>query len=588
MSKWSSYIQHKMCRVLTLLAIVAVTVGSYQQPNSNDSKIKFDYGLTNEPNNCPTWMYFANVSGDCVCGVTDFHAIKCDQSIGKVYILDGHQMTYDEEYQQVVVGASLYSVSHPSKQFDIYHEVPMNVSELNEAMCGPYNRKGRLCGECKESYSPLVYSYKMSCEKCSEEESKHSILKFTAVVVIPLTAFYMLVVLFKFNANSPKVHGYILYAQLMSAPFVFRILLTNAHNLTTGVKIIATLYGVWNLDFFRTLYPDMCICLTTLQVISLDYIIAIYPLLLMVLTLLLFKLHFHDCRIIRCVWYPFYRCLSCINRDWGKQLSMIDVFATFLLLSYGRVMSVSFNLLIYTSIVNPRGEFRGRYLYYDPSYEFFGEDHLPYGILALVMLICFNVLPLLLLSFYPMKCFQTCLNRLKLSCLALHTFADSFAGCYKDGTEPGTRDCRYFAGLYLLIRIFCYIIYEVIQTDVFYGIFGIVSSIILFLYFILQPYKPKYAVYNKVTLTMITAIVITIFSESNVVVAYNKMYQAANLSIALLSISFLVPQLYAIGVVIRWIGIDKLIYPLKHLLSNTDKSQISCEVSPLIDGDGRV
>jgi hypothetical protein len=583
-----------MCRVLTLLAIVAVTVGSYQQPNSdtmslsNDAKIKFDYGLTNEPKDCPTWTYFANVSGDCVCGVTDFHAVKCDQSIGKVYILDSYQMTYDEEYQQVVVGASLYGISHPGDQFDIYHEVPMNVSELNEAMCGPYNRKGRLCGECKESYSPLVYSYKISCEKCSEEESKHNILKFTMVVVIPLTAFYMVVVLFKFNANSPKVHGFILYAQLMSAPFVIRVLLANAYNMTTGVKVIATLYGIWNLDFFRTLYPDMCISLTTLQVISLDYIIAIYPLLLMILTLLLFKLHFHDCKIIRCVWHPFYKCLLFINRDWGKQVSMIDVFATFLLLSFGRVMSVSFNLLIYTSVVNPRGEFRGRYLYYDPSYEFFGEDHLPYGILALFMLICFNVLPLLLLSFYPMKCFQTCLNRFKLSCLALHTFADSFAGCYKDGTEPGTRDCRYFAGLYLLIRIFCYIVYEVIQTDVFYGIFGIVSCIVLFLYFIIQPYKPKYAVYNKVTLTMITAIVITILSESNVVVAYNKMYQAANLSIALLSISFLVPQLYVICIALRWIGIDKFLYPLKRLLLNTDKSQSLCEVSPLINGDGRV
>ena len=580
-----------MCHTFTLLAIVAMAVGTSQQqysdttPLSNDVRIQ---GLTNGLKDCPTWMYFANVSGDCICGITDFHAVKCDQSTGKAYILDSYQMTYDEEYQQVVVGASLYGISHPSDQFDIYHEVPMNLSQLNEAVCGSYNRKGRLCGECKESYSPLVYSYKISCKKCSGKESKQNILKFMVIVLIPLTAFYLVVVLFKFNANSPKVHGFILYAQLMSAPFVIRVLLANAYNMTTGVKVIATLYGIWNLDFFRTLYPDMCVCLTTLQVISLDYIIAIYPLLLMVLTLLLFKLHFHDCKIIRCVWYPFHKCLSIVKKDWGKQVSMIDVFATFLLLSYGRVMSASFNLLIYTSVINSRGDFRGKYLYYDPSYEFFGKDHIPYGILASFMLICFNIFPLLLLFFYPMKCFQACLNRLKLSCLALHTFVDSFTGCYKDGTEPGTQDCRYFAALYLLIRMFCYIIYEVAHTDVFYGIFGIVSSIVLFLYFIIQPYKPKYAEYNKVTLTMITAIVLTIFSAVNVVIANNKMYQAVSLSIALLSISFLVPLLYITCIAMSWIGIGKLLNPLKFLIMNTKKSQISSEESALINGEDRV
>ena len=297
-------IQRKMCHTFTLLAIVAMAVSTGQQqysdtmPLSNDVRIQ---GLINEPKDCPTSMYFANVSGDCICGITDFHAVKCDQSTGKVYVLGTYQMTYDEEYQKVVLGASLYGYCYPSDQFhfDIYHEVPMNLSQLNEAVCGSYNRKGRLCGECKESYSPLVYSYKISCEKCSGKESKKNILMFMVIVLIPLTSFYLVVVIFKFNANSPKVHGFILYAQLMSAPFVVRVLLANnAYNMITGVKVIVTLYGIWNLDFFRTLYPDMCVSLTTLQVISLDYIIAIYPLLLMALTLLLFKLHFHDCKII--------------------------------------------------------------------------------------------------------------------------------------------------------------------------------------------------------------------------------------------------------------------------------------------------
>ena len=89
-------IQRKMCHTFTLLAIVAMAVGTSQQqysdttPLSNDVRIQ---GLTNGPKDCPTWMYFANVSGDCICGITDFHAIKCDRSTRKMYVLDSYQMT---------------------------------------------------------------------------------------------------------------------------------------------------------------------------------------------------------------------------------------------------------------------------------------------------------------------------------------------------------------------------------------------------------------------------------------------------------------------------------------------------------------
>ena len=49
--------------------------------------------------------------------------------------------------------------------------------------------------------------------------------------------------------------------------------------------------------------------------------------------------------------------------------------------------------------------------------------------------------------------FQRCLGYCtRIRWQFLHTFADAFQGCYKYGTN-GTRDYRYFAGLYLLLRI---------------------------------------------------------------------------------------------------------------------------------------
>ena len=57
-------------------------------------------------------MYRANESEECICGVENHHTVRCDQSIGRAYILDCYQMTFDEEHNEVVVGASLYSVGH--------------------------------------------------------------------------------------------------------------------------------------------------------------------------------------------------------------------------------------------------------------------------------------------------------------------------------------------------------------------------------------------------------------------------------------------------------------------------------------------
>ena len=563
--------------IILLISAVATTTSKISdlslKYSSNQTLSRNDHGVTkvndnftkqlnlpflvtnsdhNEYRECPTWMYHANETEKCICGVHNHHTVKCDQSVEKVYILDSYRMTYDEEHQEIVVGASLYGISffNDSSNYDIFHQVPMNKSQLNEAMCGQFNRKGRLCGECKEGYSPLAYSYNMHCMKCSEEDSRRNIFRFLSVVLIPLTVFYMIVVLFKFNANSPIIHGFILYAQLVSAPFVIRILLLNSYS-TIGIQFFATLYGIWNLDYFRTLYPDMCLKLTILQVIALDYIIAFYPLLLMLFTTIAFKLYSRHSRIMRLLWYPFGKCFK---EEWNRA-SMIDVFATFLLLSYGRIMSVSTNLLVFTSVVNSRGAYKGRYLYYDSSYKFLGRDHLPYGVLALFILTCSNIFPLLLLTFYPMRCFQKCLNCFKLSHVALHTFVDSFAGCYKDGTEPGTRDCRYFAGLYLLIRLIGYIVYEATVTDFFYGICGMTAIGILLLYVVFQPYKPKYATYNKVTVTMIAMMIISLFSAASITIANNKMYQAVTFSIALFGCTIFLPQIYLIIIVIKMTGV---------------------------------
>ena len=51
------------------------------------------------------------------------------------------------------------------------------------------------------------------------------------------------------------------------------------------LKVVFTLSGVWNLDFFRYLIPPFCVSdqISPLHVIALEYIVAFYPLLLTVI-----------------------------------------------------------------------------------------------------------------------------------------------------------------------------------------------------------------------------------------------------------------------------------------------------------------
>ena len=71
------------------------------------------------------------------------------------------------------------------------------------------------------------------------------------------------------------------------------------------------------------------------------------------------------------------------------------------------------------------------YVYYDTNTLYLSREHLPYFIIAIAMSLIFNIIPLLLLCIYPCRCFRRCLNSTGFQHQVLHTFMDSFQGCYK-------------------------------------------------------------------------------------------------------------------------------------------------------------
>ena len=147
----------------------------------------------------------------------------------------------------------------------------------------------------------------------------------------------------------------------------------------------------------------------------------------------------------------------------------------------------------------------GTVLYYDGSVEYFGRDHLPYAVLAITVLLVFTVLPILLLCLYPCHWFQRFLNSCHLRNQALHTFMDTFQGCYKDGTN-GTRDCRYFAAVYLITRVVVYLSIGLTLVSLNISVLTIIFTILALLVASFHPYKQK--VYNRLDVFLLLSLTV--------------------------------------------------------------------------------
>ena len=502
---------------------------------------------------CPPW--FESTNDTCKCGESINGVVKCNEMLQKSFILDCYCMTYDES-TGTVVGACFYNcvtVKNALKDV-VYRVMPKEVKELNDAMCGGFNRSGQLCGECKANHTPLVYSYDLQCTMCSG--GLYNWVSYVAIAFVPLTIFLVLVLCCRISATSPQLYTFVTYSQIFATPVSVRILLVavNKHPRTSLlIRIVSALYGFWNLDFFRTLIPHkICLKVDTLQALALDYCTAFYPLSLIIVTYVLIELHDHNFRVIVWIWRPFHRYFARFRQQWNIRTSIIDAFATFLLLSNVKLLSVSFDLLIPTRVYSTNGSVVGIYLYYDASIEYFGKKHLPYAILAVLVVLIFIIFPILLLLLYPMRCFQWCLGRCKVRWHALHIFIDAFQGYYKDGTD-GTRDCRYFAGLYLLMRLLFAILFAITLSVAYYGLAILVLISVAMLIAIFQPYKAEFSTYNAVDSVFILVLAMW---YGTAVFYYTAVIKASYLVKASVIVSSLIgtlPLLYIVVIFVRWI-----------------------------------
>ena len=109
---------------------------------------------------------------------------------------------------------------------------------------------------------------------------------------------------------------------------------------------------------------------------------------LIVVSYILIGLHDRQYTVVVAMWKLFQQVLLIFRNSWNISTSVIDSFSSFFLLSYVKVLSVTADILIPTNVHElgaPKSQSTLR-LYYSPTIHYFGNDHLPYAIIAIIFL----------------------------------------------------------------------------------------------------------------------------------------------------------------------------------------------------------
>ena len=504
---------------------------------------------------CPTW-FTCNSSSMCQCGNKQDHAITCDDKVQRSAVLDCYCVTYDNESGSTYLGLCFYNCDN-YKISTVYQPLPTNAEMLiNGSVCTDFNRAGLLCGNCQNGYSPFVLSYNLSCVKCPN--GNQNWWKFILAGFGPLTFFYFFVVVFSINVTSSHLHGVVWFSQALSIPALVRGIMLTGHrenpNLLNILRVLTLFYSIWNLDFFRTVIPDICLNVTTLQALALDYLVALYPFLLILFSHMIIKLYDSHVHCMTVMWRPFRILLAKVRESMDIRTSIIDSFATFFLLSYVKVLSVTSDLLVPTRIYKLGSNISTLGVYYSPTIVFFGEEHLPYAILALFILTIFVCVPIITLVLYPFQFFQKFLSLFPFHWHYLHAFVDSFQGCYKDGTEPGTCDYRWFSVLPLLLRLTIVIIFTSTLSMIFFVYAVITLTVVLLAIINVQPFKKSAVRYPSndpiffilLIFTSIISIAVDVTSRENLFFYYG--------TLIMLLFSVIVPIIYITFFITLWLA----------------------------------
>ena len=515
----------------------------YLQFETVDSRKHVGY-INVSVKNCPLGFHL-NIS-QCVCNTEKYDGISyCSLNELEIYMEPGY-------WAGKICGNFTTYMCPSSYCKHNFSVIPLNND--SNVLCN--NRTGRLCGDCLSGLGLEIGT--LDCIKCNGSHFMAWTVYITTTY-IPITIVFILLLLLNMNLAVGPIHSFILFCQIFPA-----ITMDNNHwgNYNNALQVVNSIYGtiinVMSLKFDLQFSTKLCLSseMTVMDYYLLQYLAALYPLLIMVVILSVIR-YCPGCIPFKYFWHSIRRCVMAIRRRTSIQQTVIHGFITFLLFTYSNFVNVSFQILAYAAFED---ECKNRQPVLVPirngTMNYFGSDHLPYGLTALVFLLVFGVLPPLLLMVYPVILSiigyfgwdDTATVHTLRKWIPLYKLMPVF-DTYWSEFKP---NCKVFAGFYFGYRFLAFIIFS-FSPSVYqiYLWMSVLFVMMLFLHSLIQPYRKS--TYNKADIVMFSIIIMI-----NSFYAYSEFLRTRNVTEKMMqtylwiqTILPLVPFIFIIGYIIR-------------------------------------
>ena len=137
----------------------------------------------------------------------------------------------------------------------------------------------------------------------------------------------------------------------------------------------------------------------------------------------------------------------------------------------------------------------------------------------------------------------------------LYAFVDSFQGYYKDRTEPGTNDCRWFSVPMLLIWPILCTVYSLTLSTMFFAYSLIILLILLIAMINIQPLKrigPHYPLVDIIFISL-SCFVLIVLLENAALVREKYCSTHSTLTIIIGFLTSVIPIIYTSFLIGSWL-----------------------------------
>ena len=374
-----------------------------------------------------------------------------------------------------------------------------------------------ICGSCEDGYSVPI-NLPNKCVQCDDPLIDRGWILFVTVQLLPVTVMVLLIIVLNIQLTSGTFNALVFYSQILTTVYPGLTLNSilghpSCSNYNTNLppsKLFLLPFNILNLDFTLFLGTNpLCISsdTTPLGAVLFRYVIGLYPLVLLLL-LYVWIIFYNKCyKVIVLITRPIHRLLARFWRMTNIEPSLPHSIASIYLLCFMQLAATSFTV-IHFAIGN--------------NYIFIWSRSFA-GIFAILVLILLVLIPMLYIQLYPFKPFHKLLECLHLNKLQILTsLGDVFTGPYKNGTT-NKLDYRYFAGIYLLLRIIILLLHFipifVIVSSFQASIFGLFCGAIM----IFRPYQRNvnnFNVFFIVLFLVIFSVMSAAFQAFSAIVVY--------------------------------------------------------------------